>query len=197
MELEQFKDHRAKRKWTALVITKKTIPSQLLPTSQEGSLHFWRASQLSLPLHSVRVSAVNEQVTLQTLWVFHPQLSWLSLFISHTGISSPTHTLLSLWPEHNGFLRLPSKVAKGRCWCLPPAISVTDVPHCHTTPQLLLLQPVLFCDWNFLFLNGQCDFSQSHTLCSAFSRQKLENNDKNYLKKEMQLQNRWQLVIHT
>lgn len=97
-------------------------------------------------------------------------------FISHTGISSPTHTPLSLARTYL-FPQAAEQGGQGSCSCLPPAIPVTDGPHCHTTPQLLLLQPVLFCDWSFLFLKDQCDFSQPHTVCSVFSRQKLENNN--------------------
>lgn len=103
-------------------------------------------------------------------------------FISHTGISSPTHTPLSLastWARWPGQLFMPASCNSCHRW--------TSLPH-HSSEcfraMLLLLQPVLFCDWSFLFLNDQCDFSQPHTVCSVFSRQKLENNNQNYLKKE-------------
>lgn len=159
MEPEKFKTHRAKRKWTTLVIRRKTILSQFLPTSEEGSLHFWRASRLSLPLHSVEFQLWNSGDITNPV-SFLPSISLTLCFISHTGISSPAHTALSL-ARAQWFPQAAKQGGQDCCSYLPPAISVTDGPHCHTTPQLLLLQPVLFCDWNCLFLNGQCDFSQS------------------------------------
>lgn len=144
-EQEKYKVHRAERKWTTAAIRRKTIPSQSLPIPEEDSLPFWRASQLSLPLHSTSASAVKGQVTLQTLGAFHPQLCWLSLLLfPYWAFFIPSH--LSLLGQ--------STVVSSDCWAGRPgelsmpasAVSVTDGPHCHTACPFLLFQPVSFCD---------------------------------------------------
>lgn len=145
MEPEKFKAHRAKRKTTTLVIRRKTILSQFLPISEEGSLHFWRASQLSLPLHSVRTSAVNGQVTLQTLWVFYFPLHWLSLLhFSYWDFSTSSQFSLfgqnitvssDCWARWPGQLFMPASCNFCHWW--------TSLPH----PSSVFTSPVSLIFW--------------------------------------------------
>lgn len=181
MEPEKFKTHRAKRKWTTLVIRRKTILSQFLPTSEEGSLHFWRASRLSLPLALSRISAVKfrwhykpcEFFTLNftdsllhfSYWDFFT-CPHCSLFGQSTMVSSGCQ---ARWP---GLLFIPSSCNFCHWW--------TSLPH-HSS---VITSPASFILWLELPLSQwPVWFFPIWCLYSAFPRQKLENNSQNYLNK--------------
>lgn len=133
----------------------------------------------------MRTSAVNGQVTLQTLWVFYLPLHWLSLLhFSYWDFSTSSQFSLfgqnitvssDCWARWPGQLFMPASCNFCHWWTLLPHPSSV-----FTSPvSLILWLEFSLSQWPVWF------FPIWYWKCSAFSRQKLENNYENHLKKEV------------
>lgn len=126
-------------------------------------------------LHSAITSAVRGQMTLQTLGVFTLNFADFLYFSFHTAISSSHHTYLSL-ARSQRFPQTAQRDGQLRSPGLPPAVPITDRPHCSYHLSLFAL-------WVSLILGVEVSHSQWPTqfhqygISLAFPRLKLENND--------------------
>lgn len=93
-------------------------------------------------------------------------------------------TLLSLWPEHNGFLRLLSKVARAAVHaCLLQFLSLTDLT-ATPLPSYGFSSQFYFVTRIFSFSTASVIFPNLIPCVQPSPDRSWKNNDQNYLKRE-------------